>query len=288
MLRPFTFHEPRTVHEACALLRRYGDEAACYAGGTELLLAMKEGLTHFSHLVNVKTIPGLDTITVQDRVLYVGATATHRVIERSPIVREHAPLLAAVTARVANVRVRNVGTLGGNLCFAEPHSDPGALLMAWNATVVLGRSEGERRVRMEEFFTGILQTARQPDEVLLRVEVPLFEPDQIGAYEKLTFYERPTASVAAIVKVREGHIAEARVVVGSVGPVPMRMRDAEELLRGREPVPAVVEAAARAAARHAEVLEDLYGSAEYKRHLIHALTRRVLSQLFELDGTPVG
>jgi carbon-monoxide dehydrogenase medium subunit len=143
MLQPFALDEPASVSEASALLAHYGETARLYAGGTALLLAMKEGLLHYDRLVNMKQIPGLATITLADGTLYLGALATHRMLERSPLVRTHFPALARLEANVANVRVREVGTLGGNLCFAEPHADPGTLLLVYNANVEFEQQGGK-------------------------------------------------------------------------------------------------------------------------------------------------
>ena len=146
MLRPFRLHEPETVADAVGLLGQYGEEASLYAGGTELLLAMKEGLLRYGHLINVKTVGGLSGLTYDEGagVLRIGSGVTHRTLERSAIVAADFPLIAQTEGGVANVRVRNVGTIGGNLCFAEPHSDPGALLLLYNATVTAQGTSGPR------------------------------------------------------------------------------------------------------------------------------------------------
>ncbi|HEX5500369.1 MAG TPA: FAD binding domain-containing protein, partial [Thermomicrobiales bacterium] len=135
MLAPFDYHRPQTLAETAALLRALGDAAAIYAGGTELLPLMKDGLIEASHLIDIKGIPGLSEIewNGDHGGLRIGALATHRAIERSPLVREHLPALADLEANVANVRVRAAGTIGGNCCFAEPHSDPATLLVALDA-----------------------------------------------------------------------------------------------------------------------------------------------------------
>ncbi|MBI4279089.1 MAG: FAD binding domain-containing protein [Armatimonadetes bacterium] len=276
MLRPFEIHEPATVAEASRLLARLGEQAAVYAGGTELLLLMKEGLAHFPHLVNIKTIGGLDAIAFEDGVLRLGAVATHREIETSPAARQHAPLVARVASQVGNLRVRAAGTIGGNLCFAEPHSDPAAVLVAWDATLVLARAGGERCVPAAGFFLGMLQTAREPDEILTAVEVRPLPPGTGAAYHRFALHERPTAAVAAVVTVRDGAVAAARVVVGSVGPVPVRVPEAEDALAGRRPEGEVLRAAAEVAGRRADVLEDMFTSTEYKRHLVSLLAARAL------------
>ena len=146
MLRPFKLHEPETVAEAVSLLGQFGWEAGVYAGGTELLLAMKEGLLSYSHMVNIKTVSGLGQIDYNPdgRELRIGATVTHRSLEQSPVVKSEFPLIAQAEAGVANVRVRNVGTIGGNLCFGEPHSDPDTFLLLYDAQLTAQGSAGAR------------------------------------------------------------------------------------------------------------------------------------------------
>ena len=152
MLQPFRLEEPTSVGEASALLAQHGESARIYAGGTELLLVMKEGLLHYERLVNIKQIPGIAGVSLKDGTLCIGAATPHRTLERSPEVRTHFPTIAAMESHVANVRVREVGTLGGNLCFAEPHADPGTLLQVYDASVQIERQGGSRSLTLEAFF----------------------------------------------------------------------------------------------------------------------------------------
>ena len=142
MLRPFEIHRCETEAEVCSLRRRFGTEAVIYAGGTELLLAMKMGLAHWDHLLDVKRIPSLAGIRLEGDLLVVGAAVTHHQLERDPLLRARLPVLAELESQVANIRVRVAGTLAGNLAFAEPHADPPSLLLAPKA----GRLLGSRRV----------------------------------------------------------------------------------------------------------------------------------------------
>lgn len=288
MLRPFEVHEPSTVAEASRLLEHHGEDAAVYAGGTELIPVMRDGLAHYRHLVNLKTVPALDRITGEGDMVRVGALATHRAIERSPVVGARAPVLAQVAAGVANLRVRNVGTLGGNLCFAEPHSDPAVLLIAQNASIVLARDGGERRVNAEAFFEGILRTVRRPDEILVWVDVPALPPHSGAAYARFALHERPTAGVAVAVTLNGSVVTSARIVVGSVGPMPARVPEAEAALVGRDPDARVVREAAARAGRAVEVLDDLYGSEDYKRHIVTVLAAKALDQAVARATRPTG
>jgi aerobic carbon-monoxide dehydrogenase medium subunit len=281
MLMPFELCEPASVAEASALLARHGEAARCYAGGTELLLAMKEGLVHYPYLVNVKTIPALAGHRVgADGELRIGAVTSHRALERDPGVRERFPALARMERDVANVRVREVGTLGGNLCFAEPHSDPGTLLQVYDASARLERAGGARIVRIEELFVGPFETCLLPDEVLTEVVVPPLSPRAAAAYLKFGYLERPSVGVAVAVTLDDGHVADARVAVGCVGPVPRRMPEAEARLRGVALAgsAAALAEAGRMAGAAADAITDLHGSAEYKTHLVGVLLRRAFAQ----------
>src|SRR5436190_13065738 len=256
MLRPFELSEPTSVAEASELLARHGDAARIYAGGTELILAMKEGLVHYEHLVNVKTIPGLAGVRLDAGTLRLGAATSHRALERDPLVRQHFPAVARMEADVANVRVREVGTLGGNLCFAEPHADPGALLSVFDATVRLERNGGARTLPLERLFVGLFETCVEGDELLTEIVVPPLPPRSAAAYLKFGFLERPSVGVGVAVTLADGRLADARIAVGSVGPVPRRMRDAEALLKNRaiaEGVASLAEAG-RLAARAADAI----------------------------------
>jgi len=278
MLGMFSIHEPRSVAEASALLTEYGEDAAIYAGGTELIVIMKEGLVHFPHLVNIKTIPGLASIALdgEQRVLRIGALATHRAIERSAVVHDALPVLAELEAQVANIRVRSVGTLGGNLCFAEPHSDPATLLIALGATLTLASSDGERRVAAENFFVGLFATNRRHDEILTRIEIPVPTSRTNVAYKRFKTHERPTASVAVKCTVENGAMTDVRVVVGSVGERPVRIGQAERLLQGERPGSDVFAAAANRVRDNVDPTEDRFESSDYKRHLARTLTIRAL------------
>src|SRR5713226_6759912 len=154
MLRRFRLEEPESVKDASDLLAQHGESAKLYAGGTELLLAMKEGLIHYERLVNVKKVPSLDGIKVDDGSIHIGALSTHRQLAESSVLRERLPAFVRMESHVANIRVREVGTLGGNLCFAEPHADPGTLLLVYDASVALAQEGGTRTLALEQFFVG--------------------------------------------------------------------------------------------------------------------------------------
>ena len=288
-MKPFQLHEPTTVEEAVGLLTALGGAAKLYAGGTELLLAMKTGLLQYDALVNVKSIPGLDQIAVEGDKLVIGAAATHSDIEHDALVQERLPLLAEVEHRVANVRVRNVGTLAGNLCFAEPHSDPATLLLVLEASVTVAGPSGVRQAAVADLQTGPYETSLADDELLVDVRIPLPPSGMRAAYMKFGYHHRPTLGVAAALSVQDGVLADVRLALGCVSPVASRLTRSEDMLRGADvgvltEGSAALREAGRLAAEDAEAVTDLHGSAEYKEHLTSVFVERTLLAALSKNG----
>ncbi|SRR5581483_10015672 len=274
-LRRFTIDQPKSVKEAAEMLAHHGENGRLYAGGTELLLAMKHDLLRYEHLVDVKTVPDLNTISVGNNNLHIGATVTHRAVERSAEAREHCPVLVDMEHNVANVRVRATGTLGGNLCFAEPHSDPAALLLALGAHVHVAGKNGERKLNIDELIQGAYETAIAPDELMTGVDIPLAAKSRRAAYMKFQIKERPTLGLALVLDVDGGNIKSARAVVGSISPKPARSDQVDKILAGsRADVEKRLADAAQELAKVADPVDDLEGSAEYKRHLVGVFLKR--------------
>ena len=274
-------HQPKTLGEAAEMLAHFGDKGRLYAGGTELLLAMKHDLLRYDHLVDIKTVPGLDKIEAKNSSLSIGGTVTHREIEKSAVVRERLPVLAQMTGHIANVRVRAAGTLGGNICFAEPHSDPATLLLALEAVAKVQGKNGEKNLSMSEILVGAYETALAADEILTAIEIPLPTKSQSAAYLKFQTHERPTLGLALLLSLDESGraITKAAAAVGSVAPRPCRSEKAEALLVGpKDEVERQLYDAAHALADAADPVDDLEGSAEYKRHLIGVFLRRAFAQ----------
>jgi carbon-monoxide dehydrogenase medium subunit len=278
-LSPFNLHRPTTVDEASRLLAELGPDALPYCGGTELLLVTKLGLTEFSDLVDLKGIEELQGIQANGG-LRIGAAVTHREIERSPIVRAGWPSLAEMERHVGNIRVRSVGTIGGNLCFADPHSDPATFLIAAGGTVsARGARSMAREIPMEDFTRGPYETALEEGELLLAVNVP--PPPAAGAlvHRKMSFHERPAITVAARIELAAGSIGSARLAVGSIGVAAQRLPEAEQALIGASVTGLDSRECAEAAAHEAEPVEDSNGSVEYKRQLVRVLVARAVSDV---------
>lgn len=274
--RRFELHRPDTLAGALTLLDRHGEDASPYAGGTELLIAMKARVLSYAHIVDLKGIADLRGVTARaDGGLSIGALCTHRELALDPLVRERLPGYADLSANVANIRVRASGTLGGNLCFAEPHADPPAMLCALQAELVLAGPAGERRMLLQDFLLGELSTARAADEVLLRVEVPGALAKTRTAYRAFGHLERPAVGVAAVA-VPAGKGYDWRLWAGSLCPRPTALMRLQDAMRGLPAADALaaLDAGAEQAAADVEADDDLRGSAEYKRHLVGVLARR--------------
>jgi carbon-monoxide dehydrogenase medium subunit len=279
MLRPFALHRPTSVAEASELLAGAGADASLYAGGTEVLLVMKEGLLRVGNLIDVKRVPGLAAIAADNGHLSIGATATHRAVERDPTVRARCPLVAGVARHVANVRVRSVGTVGGNLAFADPHSDLATLFLAFDASVLLASRRGERSLPLADFVRGPYETSREEDELLTAVRLTPWPAQTAGAYAKFGVHERPTLGVAVALTLVDKRVAATCVAVGCVGPRPQRLRAAEERLHGMSlaDVSHHADEVAGLASRSVDPVSDLHGSAEYKRDMARVFVRRTLA-----------
>jgi carbon-monoxide dehydrogenase medium subunit len=210
----------------------------------------------------------------------IGATVTHRVLERSTSLRDGCPIVTSVARHVANVRVRNVGTVGGNLAFADPHSDLATLFLALDADVQLVSPRGHREVSVEAFVRGPWETDRAPDELLTSVTLAPWHGRTAAAYVKFGIYERPTLgiAVALLLEAETARIAEARIAIGCVNPCPARARDAEARLRGCDlaSLDDVIAEVASLAAAGADPADDLHGGADYKREMVAVFTRRAL------------
>jgi carbon-monoxide dehydrogenase medium subunit len=277
MIPRFALARPTTLADAFAAFAAAGGDGAYLAGGTELLQVMKMGFAQFGTLVDLKAITDLHGIAVDpDGRLRIGGATTHREIERSDVVARELPGLVALERSVANVRVRSTGTLGGNLAFAEPHSDPATFLLACDATVELAGPSGRHETSIGDFVLGPLATSRDPDEILTAIRVPARRVGEGRAYAKIAFFERPAASVGVRVRVAEGAIAEAAVAVGSLTEAPQLVPAAATVLLGRSASEAVdpTHADVAAAFDGLDPIDDLNGSADYKRHLAGLLLAR--------------
>jgi carbon-monoxide dehydrogenase medium subunit len=282
VILPFTLHKPDSVESASALLGRYGDDARVLAGGSELILLMKLGLASSQHIVDIKGISYLNGMHFDNakQVLRIGSLVDHRTLETSTTVREHFPLIAEMERHLANIRIRNVGTLAGNICFAEPHADPAALLLAYGARVKAKNARRERPLDVADFFVDYYKTALEPDEILTEIEIPKPGKNSTGAYLRFCPAERPMATAAAIIGWKDGAAHDIRLVMGCVGPTPIAAGEVEGALKKKsaEEISATALEIGARAARMCDPLEDMWGSVEYKRQIVKTLVARGLAQ----------
>jgi len=280
MLRRFRLEEPESVAEVAELLGRFGENAKIYAGGTELLLAMKEGLVQYERLINVKKL-GLNQISAENGTLKIGALCTHHELENSALLQQQLPALVKLALNVANVRVRQAGSIGGNLCFAEPHADPGTLLIALGAKMVAEKTSGKREISAEDFFVDAYETSLQADELLTEICLPTPGANSRSAYLKFGYLERPSVGVAVALTLNGGTVNDVKIAVGCAGPAPKRVAEAEALLNGKSKDEAVrlLPQAGAIAGRASQAMSDLHGAQDYKEHIVGVLLKRAFNSI---------
>jgi aerobic carbon-monoxide dehydrogenase medium subunit len=280
----FDYLEPATLAEAFSLLEKHGDAARVIAGGTSLIIWMRQRLLMPKVLISLGRIPQLDTITFdQQDGLCIGAVARHRDIELSPAVKQHYPLLHETFRKVAQPRIRNMGTIGGNLAGGDPLTDPGASLMALDAEVTLTSANGTRSMSLEEFFVDYYQTALEPRELLTEIRVP---PPQRPGWSHIKFTPRSvedfaTVGIAITLRGQDRTCEDVRLVLNSVASTIVRAKRAEEVLRGHRLTDDVLREAGDVAAGEVDPVDDNRGSADYKRDLVKVLVRRAAEQALE-------
>jgi carbon-monoxide dehydrogenase medium subunit len=285
ILRPFEYVESKTVDDAVVALERGGEDARVIAGGTALVPLMKHSVLRPSVLVSIARVPGLADIAPADSGgLRIGGVATHWVVSHAPLVQERSPLLAYACSRVASPTVRSMGTLGGNLCYGESASDPSTALLAVRAAVRLHGPDGARTVPITEFFTGFYETALRQAEVLTSIDVPAMPAGARWRYLKWApraQEDKALVGLAAMLVLDGRRCRIARLAVGGVGPSPAVLARAEQALEGQELDEATIAQAADAAAGEVEPMDDLQGSAEYRRDMLRVWMRRVVAGLAE-------
>jgi aerobic carbon-monoxide dehydrogenase medium subunit len=278
-MRRFEILEPKSIQEACGILSEKED-VKLIAGGTALLILIKQGLFVPKTLVNLKKIKEAGEITYSPTAgLRVGGLASIYDVETAPVVRQHYPLLAQACHVVANIRIRNMATIGGNLAHADYQSDPPAALVALNASVELTNRNRVRKAKLAEFLLGSYETALEPDELLTALLVPPPPPNSRCTYIKFTTRsseDRPCAGVAALVRCSNGICEDVRVVVGAVSPAPVVVAD-EASVQGKKLTSDLIGEIAQRAGDLVDPIEDLRGTVDYKRHLVKVLVRRALT-----------
>jgi len=287
-MREYEYHAASSVAEALDLLQQYGDDGHPMAGGASLLLMMQQGLINAGHIIGLRDIGELEGISaLPNGGIEIRALTTHRQAERSADVKSFCPTLSENFSRVATVRIRNQGTVGGNLVHADPAQDPPPMLMALDGEAVIAGKNGERTVPLDAFFRDFFETAVEDGEILRAVRLPPLPHGTRSTYVKFlprTEDDYATVSVAATLRLGPDNTCEeVRVAVGSAAPTPLRAKKVEQAVRGQKLTPELITSAAELVRDEVDPISDVRGSANYKREMARVWVGRALRSL--LDGS---
>ncbi len=278
-LPDFEYHMPATIQEACALLAEKGQVAKVLAGGTDLLNKMKHGLVAPAVLISLKQLEQLSNIEYEEgKGVLIGARATHNAICNSKLLQEKYLSICEAAHHMANNQIRNVGTIGGNISNAVPSADLPPILMALDASITLVGTKGERVMALEEFFVGPGKTLLAPDEIIAQIVIP----DQSctgSTYIKFGLRRSGALAVVgvAVAVTMDGNVCkDARIVLGAVAPVPMRAPKAEAMIIGKAISDDLLEEVGVCASTECKPIDDIRGSAEYRRDMVRVFTKRAL------------
>ncbi len=282
-LPQFKFLAPTNLDEACALLKKHQGKIKVKAGGTDMIVRLSHRAVKPDYLMTLKKIPGLNEISWDDQGgLVIGALALLREVEVSPIILEHAPMLARAAHATATVQIRNMGTVMGNICNASPSADNIPTLVAMEASIVAFSERGQREISLDDFFLGPGRTALAADELAIAIKVPAPAPKTGVSYQKVSQRSKvdiAAVNIGALVTLDgAGNCARVRISMGAVGPTPLRARQAEEFLAGKPASAANLAEAGRLAAADASPISDVRASKEYRKLMVEVLSQRALAE----------
>jgi len=280
---PFEYRTPKNLKEVHATLQEFGPDAKLIAGGTALVIMMKQRLVRPSCVVSLRSVRGLNGIELKDGGVSIGGLATHREVESSSLLRRRLPMLTETYHHVATIRVRNMATVGGGLAHADPNQDPPPALIALGATVKATSANGSRVLPLDGFFTDYYETVLNPDEIITELFIPRLPANSGAAYLKFlprTADDYATVSAAAVLTLDKTlkNIADVRIALGSVGTTPIRATAAEDVLRGQPLKAEAFSEAGEKAKEAVDPLTDFRGSAGYKKEMAAVFVRRALER----------
>ena len=281
-LPKFEYFAPQSLEEAQQLLLRKGEGAHLLAGGTDLMVKMNHGLLKPTSVIALKHIKGLEGIAFDpEKGLKIGATALLADVASHRDILEHYPAVSAAARETANVQIRNMGTVAGNICNAAPSADNAPSLLAMNAEVLINGATGERRLPLEQFFKGPGLNALGPGEILTAILVPVPDVGSGVSYQHISARGKVDISavcVGVMVRMDQNICRETRIFLGAVGPVPMRAVKGEALVLGKELTEEIIESAGAAASDESQPITDVRSSADYRKKMVAVLTRRALTE----------
>jgi aerobic carbon-monoxide dehydrogenase medium subunit len=274
-------YQPISLEEASRLLKANGPGGRFLAGGTDLVIAMKEKGLVPKYIVDLKRIPGLGGIReASDGSITLGALTTMRELETSPLIKKKYPFLAQSAAEVGSIQIRNRATVGGNMANATPSADVAPSLIALNAGAKIAGASGARTLALEEFFLGPGQTVMTPEEILTGITIPKTSPQLVGEYIKFSPREMMDLAYVGIAVAyelaKDKRCNGVRIVLGAVAPTPIRAIKAEAALEGQVLTQAVAEKAGEIAAEESKPISDVRSSAEYRRAMVGAMAKRAI------------
>jgi aerobic carbon-monoxide dehydrogenase medium subunit len=285
-MKRFEYFEPKTLDDAVSLLSLYDGKANVLAGGTDLLVEIKEHVRQPDYVINIKKIANVDHLHYDAKEgLRFGALVTARDIEISPVVREKYPALSQAASEIGSIQIRNRATVAGNICRASPSADTLPPLIADGAIVRIYGPAGERTIVLEEFLTGAGRTILQPNEIVTEISVPAPPPHTGSIYIKLgrrKAMELATVGVAVSLTLERKLCRAIRIVLGAVAPTPIRARQAEAVLLNRPFELHRLDMAAQAAVNESRPISNVRGSAQYRRAMVGVLTKRAIARAAEL------
>ncbi len=279
----YDYLKPKNLQEVFSLLETYGERAALIAGGTDVMVSIRSRKIAPEVLISLRGLEEFSYINKSD-AYHIGALTTHRMLETSPMVQNELSALYDGASQVGSVQIRNVATVGGNICNAAPSADTAGPLLALDATAVLQGPEGIRKVPLAEFFTGPSQTVKKPDEVLVEFEIPVEMGEFGSAYHKHSrrkAMDLPILGVAVSLKLDGQRIADVRIALSVAAPTPLRARKAEEYLRGKELDERSLNEGGKIAAQEASPRDSLRGKAWYRKEMIETFVPRMALRALE-------
>jgi CO/xanthine dehydrogenase FAD-binding subunit len=286
-VRRFELALPESLDDCLRLLAQRGPETKLLAGGTDLLPQMKNSVVMPKRVIDLSGVARVKILECDAKGLRIGAAVPARQVEQDPRVREGYAAVAESAALLGSVQVRNLATVGGNICNAAPSADMAPPLVALEAQAVIAGPKGERRVPLSDFFTGVRKTVVGPDELLVEIFVPAPGPHSGGCYIRHTprrELDIAVVGVASQVTIANGVCAKVRISLAAVAPTPVRATAAEAALEGKPLTPELIERAADLAGQAAKPISDQRGSADFRRHLVRILTRRTLTTALARAG----
>ena len=271
----YEYLEPTTIGDAVGLLSEHNGKAKVIAGGTDLVLQLRNKISRAEYVIDISRIPDLDYIKYDKKQgLSIGALTTIRGLEESVELSQKYPILCQAAGRLGSVAIRNVGTIGGNLCNASPSAENAPAFLGLSAKVKIAGPKNERIVSLDEFFLGPGQTVLKNDEVMTEIQVPLPEPNTTGVYLKHSIrgsIDLAIVGVAVIIELDGKFCKDIRIAMGAVGPTPMRAKKAEEIMKGNKFNKTIIEKCAKAASEESKPITDVRASAEYRKEMVKVL-----------------